>query len=330
MKTIKLIGSIILLTCGITCSANAFAKKNADAQSLDRIVAVVNDMVITDSELAEATASAKKQISANNITMPPADILRKQVLDQLINRKLQLYAAEQSGVKISDNQVNAAIADIASKNHMSVNELYVQVQHTGLSAKDYQKEIREELLIQQIQQQEIGGKITITPQQVDDFTRSADWQAYSNKEYHLEDILIALPENPTPQDVSNAKKKAEEVLTKIHHGMSFKEAAAEVSNNSGAMQGGDLGWRQLPQIPSAFADPLVHMNVNDILGPVQTPNGFHLVKLTGTRTVGAQKNKADERKQIEQLLYQRKFEEEVQAWITKVRSAAFINTHPEG
>jgi len=136
-----------------------------------------------------------------------------------------------------------------------------------MTPKDYEKEIREEITIQQLQQSEIGSHITVTPQQVDDFMRSADWQAFSNKEYHLEDILIALPENPSPQDVAASKKKAEEVLAKIHKGMSFKEAAAEASNNSGAMQGGDLGWRQLPQIPSAFSDPLVHMKESDILGP---------------------------------------------------------------
>ncbi|MDR3478234.1 MAG: peptidylprolyl isomerase [Gammaproteobacteria bacterium] len=329
-QCLALCAVLLCSLCWVTDATAAPAKSKPNAQSLDRIVAIVNDIVITQSELDEALKAAKKQLEASNIAIPPANLLHKQVLDQLINRKLQLYVAEQAGMKVTDEQVNKVIADIAQKNKLSVKDLYVQVVHSGLDVKEYQKEIREELTIQQVQQQEVGGHIVVTPQQVDDFMRSADWQAFNNKEYHLEDILIALPENPTPQDVATAKKKAEDVLAQIHKGTSFKEAATEESGSSGALQGGDLGWRQLPQIPSAFADQLVHMKQNDILGPVQTPNGFHLVKLTGLRSVGQPKDNNVERKQVEQLLYQRKFEEEVQTWITKVRSAAFINLHPEG
>ncbi len=268
-------------------------------------------------------------MASNNITPPSPDIIRKQVLEQLINRKLQLQLGEQAGIKIDDAALEKAITNIATQNKLSVKQLYEQLEKQGMDVKAYRKEIRDEIVLQQIQQQEIGSHIIITPQEVDDFMRSASWLAYNNKEYHLEDILIALPDVPTSQDVANAKKQADIVLSKIHKGMSFREAAMSDSGSAGALQGGDLGWRKLPQIPSAFASELVHMKQNDIMGPILTPNGFHIIKLSGLRDSEKSGNAAEQHKQVEQLLYQRKFEEESQAWIAKLRGQAFIHTNLE-
>jgi peptidyl-prolyl cis-trans isomerase SurA len=195
-----------------------------------------------------------------------------------------------------------------------------------LSIADYHKELREEMLIQQVQQHEVGAKITITPQEVDDFTRSKSWQAYNNKEYHIEDIIIALPDSPTSQQVQEGKKQADAILDKIHHGMSFRSAAISDSSGNKALQGGDLGWRKLPEIPSAFADQVIHMQANDIGGPLQTPNGFHIIQLAGIRDTGSKQTTS---KQIEQLIYQRKLEEQLQTWLAKLRSQAYINMNPE-
>ena len=111
--------------------------------------------------------------------------------------------------------------------------------------------------------------------------------------------------------------------------MNFSEVSAAESGSEHALQGGDLGWLKLPQIPPAFSDSLVHMKKNDIMGPVATPNGFHIIRLLALRDVGAQEDIATQRKQVEQYLYQRKMEEGLQAWLTRMRSEAFINTNPE-
>lgn len=153
--------------------------------------------------------------------------------------------------------------------------------------------------------------------------------SFSTKEYHLEDILITLPDTPSSQDVATAKKRADELLAKIKHGLNFSEAAAAESGETNALQGGDLGWRKLPEIPSAFANQLVNMKANEILGPVQTANGFHIVRLAAIRNVDKQPNAAEQRTQVEQLIFQRKFEEGLQSWITRLHSEAFINMHPE-
>ncbi len=268
-------------------------------------------------------------MAASHTPAPAAAVLRKRVLDQLVDRKLQTLLAEAGGMQVTDDQLDKAIGSIAAQNNISVQDLYAKVSASGVEVKDYRKEIREEMLSQQVQQHEVGSKITISPQEVDDLIRSASYKAFYKKEYHLEDILIALPEAPSPQALAAAKKQAEVVLAKLHKGMSFSQVAVAESGNSSALQGGDLGWLKLPQIPPNFSSELVHMKVNDIMGPVATPNGFHIVRLAGLRETNTTMDPATQHKQIEQLLYQRKLEEGLQSWITKLRSEAFINTNPE-
>jgi peptidyl-prolyl cis-trans isomerase SurA len=324
----KIIQSGCVLASLFCVSANAATKNNTE--SLDGIVAVVNETVITQSDLNDALKSVKKQMLSSQTPMPPADILRKRVLDQLIDRKLQLLLVEQAGAHITDEQLNKAVASIADQNKISVKELYAKIASQGIDLASYHKEIREEMLLQQIQHQEVGSKIVITPQEVDDFMRSASWKSFNNKEYHLEDILITLPEAPSPQALAQAKKRGDEVLAKLHKGMSFAQVAMEESGDDHALQGGDLGWLKLPQIPTNFANELVHMKQNDILGPVATPNGYHIIRLAGLRDVKNTGDLSAQRQQVQQLLYQRKLDEGLQSWITKLRSEGFVNKNPEG
>ncbi|MHB1948944.1 MAG: SurA N-terminal domain-containing protein [Gammaproteobacteria bacterium] len=314
----------ILISFGTNC---VFAAKSAE--SLDRIVAVVNDTVITQSELSESMQTIKKQLQSSNVSLPPQTAFRKQVLEQLINKKLQMQLAEQMGVNITDTDVDKAIAMIAENNKLPIKELYEKVAESGMNLKDYRKQIHDELLLQQVQQQAVASKINITPQEVNDYMHSKAWQAYNTKEYHLEDILIALPETPTPQEVAAAKKRAETLIAKIKSGLDFKEAAVAESGETNALQGGDLGWRKLPEIPSAFATGLVNLQVHDLLGPIQTPNGYHILRLEGVRSLSEHTTLAQQRDQVQRLIFQRKFEDGLQSWTTKIRSEAFINTNPE-
>lgn len=299
------------------------------AERLDGIVAIVNDSVITQSELDEAIDKIKNNYKRNNASLPTSDVLHKQVLDQLVNKKLQLQLAEQMGVKVSDEDVQKAISGIAKGNKITVSELYEKVAEQGMSKQEYLKNIREELIIHHVQQQAVGSKLSVTPQEVEDFMRSKTWQISNTKEYHLEDILITLPDAPSPQDVAKAKNRAEQTLAKIRSGLSFSQAAAAESGEPNALQGGDLGWRKLPEIPSAFASELMHMKENDVAGPIQAPNGFHIFRLAGVRSVGKATDAAQQRNQVQQLLFQRKVEESLQHWMMKLRSEAYINTHPE-
>ncbi len=325
MKHIK-----FFVTCILVLAMNSvFAAKKSEP--LDSIAAVVNDGVITQSELNQTIDTLKKQMQASNNALPPADVIHKQVLDQLITKKLQLQLADQMNIHVSDTDVDKAIGTIAENNHISTKELYQKVNEQGLTTADYRKEIHDQMVMQQVQQQAVGSKIMINPQEVDEFMRSKTWQSFNTKEYHLEDILIALPDTPSSQDVTAAKNRADEIANKIRHGgLNFHDAAAAESGDKNALQGGDLGWRKLPEIPSAFASQLVHMQANEILGPVQTSNGFHIVHLAGIRSATGKMTADQQRTQVQQLIFQRKMEENLQTWVAKMRSEAFINTNPEG
>lgn len=298
-------------------------------QSLDKIVAVVNDAVVTQSELNNAMVNVKQQMANNPAGMPGEEVLHKQVLDQVINRKLQLQLAEQAGIQVTDADVTKAINTIASENKITVAELYEKLPTQGLNVKKYHKEIHDEIAIQQLQQQEISAHINISPQEVDDFLRSKAWKEFHSKEYHLEDILITLPDVPNTQNIIEAKSHADAIMNKLHQGMSFQQIAMSDSSSSNALQGGDLGWRKLPEIPAEFSQQLVHAKPNDIIGPLLTPNGFHIIKLAGIREAVSTNNKDMQSNDVRQLIFQRKFSEGLQSWLTKIRSAAFINTHLE-
>lgn len=311
--------SIIL---SLLLSSTLYAAKNA--QPLDSIVAIVNDGVVTSSELKQSMQLMTKQMQGAHVPIPPQQVMRKQALDQLINKKLQFQLAQQMGIKISPAEVDKTISSIAKDNKMPVSELYKHIAEQGLTVAQYRQEITDQLTIQKVQQHSIGNKISISPEEVTAFMQSKKWQAFSTKEYHLEDLLIPLPDKPSTQDMAEARKKADSLSLKIHSGkMNFHEAAASEQGDKNPVQEGDLGWRKLPEIPTAFSDRILNMSTNEVSRPIQTPNGYHIVRLVGVRSIG-KTHAADERRQVEQLIFQRKAEETLQTWMTKLRGEAFI------
>ncbi len=296
----------------------------AGEQSLDATVAVVNDDIVTQSDLTTAMESAKMQIAQQNMSEPSDSVLRKQVLDQLINKKLQIQAAQQAGLDVTDDEVEKAITSIADRNHLSVTQLYSRLSAEGMSVSGYRTELRDQILIEKLQQQEVAGKIAVSPQEITAFLHSTVFQANASREYRLDDILIPTGDNPSPQALATAKQRALTVLTKIKNGVDFQKAAMTDSGGNNALQGGDLGWRKLAEVPNAFASKVITMNKNDVIGPIQTPNGFHLVKLADMRSGGGAAPQVPDRKTAENILLQQKFEQAVQNWVMKLRSQAFI------
>jgi len=322
MKAIKFLTRIVVvLLCGIIFTDSALATKKSQGQSLDRIIVIVNDTPIMQSELDNAIDTLKQQSMGSNTPLPPDSVLRKKMLDQLIDRKLQLLVADQSGMHISDAQVNQAIDTIAKQNNISSAELLQKVAAEGITASDYRKEIREELILQQLQQQEVGAKITISPDEVKSLSHAKQPQTGGEKEYHLEDFLITLPDNPSAADLDNAKKVADALLIQLRQG---------VTQNNNSV---DLGWRKASEIPTEFSSQAVSMKKDAFAGPIQTANGLHIIRLLDVRTANAaataQTNDVSPQKEAEQMLYQQKFEKALKTWLAKLRSEAVINMHPD-
>lgn len=311
-----------ILLCNLFMSASFAA---SSAQSLDQMVAVVNDDLITRSELDRAMTAAKAQVSqAANGPMPSDKALEKQVLQQLINKKLQLQVATQAGIKISNEEVDQAIQSIASQNSVTVEELYSHLEKTGMATASYRNEIRDQITLQKLQQHEIAGKVTVTPEEVNAFMKSNSFRINGTNEYHLQDILIPTSDMPTPAEIAAARTRAESVMQKLRGGADFSALAKTESRGETALQGGDLGWRKLPEIPSAFSDEVTNMKKHDLAGPIQTPNGFHILYLTDLRKLDESNKTLADRKTVESMLLQQKFETAVQNYVSKLRSQAFI------
>jgi peptidyl-prolyl cis-trans isomerase SurA len=290
MKKLAAILSIVL-SMG---SYPAYAK--SQGESLDSIVAIVNDDVITKSEFNEALERNKMQIAQSGIPAPADNVLRKETLNQLINRKVEMQIAKQAGIHINDSDLDKAIKQIASQNQLTVNDMYQRLVSEGMSIKSYREEIRNQLILQKVRQHEIAAPPKVTANEVNEFMRSKVWQSQANsgpKEYHLQDILVPLSEKPTEKEIAAAKARAQTVVEKWNKG--------EKMENAADVQGTDLGWRKLAEIPDAFAEKIGSMEVRQVVGPIQTGNGFHVIRLVEVRSVEGEQAPKPDRKQVEAL-----------------------------
>ncbi|HEX5340173.1 MAG TPA: peptidylprolyl isomerase [Gammaproteobacteria bacterium] len=246
---------------------------------LDRVVAVVNDDVILESELDKRVTEITRQISARNTALPPMNVLRKQVLDQMITVKLELQQAAGKGISTSDDEVNQAIGRIAERNGVTLAQLPDKLKQQGIEYANFRQELRDQITIQNMQQQLIHDQMRITPREVEAQLKQDQDSGDSNTQYHLSQILIATRNDPSADQVAAAREKAEAIYAKLKQGADFAAAAVASSDGQQALKGGDLGWRKQSELPTIFAGIITNMNPGDISQPVQSPSGFHIVKV---------------------------------------------------
>lgn len=260
-------------------AGNAFAQS---AQPIDRIVAVVNDDVVLQSELDRATSNVLAQYSKQpNGQLPPPDILRKQVLERLVMVRLQAAQAAQQGIRVSDQDVDTALGNVAKQNRMTPDQLRANLAGEGIDFADFRDSLRDEIAIQRLRQRYAQTSISVSDAEVD----AAMAVQANGTQYHLAHLVVALPENPTPEQIATAQKKIEGVKDLIDRKeMDFATAATRYSDSQNALEGGDLGWRSSDEIPTAFANMISSMQPGQILGPIRGASGFQLVQLVETRS----------------------------------------------
>lgn len=248
-------------------------------ESLDQVVAVVNDDVITQSELDVQMNLLRQQLMAKNVQIPSDDVLRKQVLQHLIDVDLQLQLAKNNDVTVDAVEVDATIAKIADDNKLTLTELREALSKQGMSWDMYRENLRKEMLIARMQQKAIGSDLGVTSQQVEDYLKTAAAKENTNQIFHVQNIVIPLSEEPTTQQINKARQKATVLLSKIHKGEDFSRLAIAESSDEYALEGGDLGDRHLAELPEVFANQVLKMKVGEVSGPIRTGNGFQLIKL---------------------------------------------------
>jgi len=252
-----------------------------ELQPIDRIAAVVDESVILRSELDRAVNNILAQYAGREGQLPPREVLERQVMERLILVKLQVSRAQDTGVRVTDQEIDQAIASIAQQNGATPEQLRQQVTRDGTSYPEFRNSIREELLIQRLRQRFAQSRISVSEAEVD---AALSAQQNSGTQYHLAHILVSLPEGATPEQIATAQKKIQGVKTLIDSGeMDFSAAAVRYSDSPNALEGGDLGWRSMNEIPSAFSDLMRAMSPGQVTAPVRGPSGFQLLKLVEVR-----------------------------------------------
>lgn len=259
----------------------------AQAIVLDRIVAVVEDDVILERELNKEVEAISAKLRGGNVSIPPEFVLRKQVLERMVVDKLQRQMAARSGIQVSDEMLRNSVAEIASRNGMSVEAFHGELTKQGMDYKAFEDNLRNEIVINQLRGREIGSRIKVTDAEVAHFMETqSKTGGLSNSQYRLGHILIAVSEAASSSTIQRAKEKADQVVAELRGGKDFKEMAISVSNDDNALKGGDLGWRSMNQIPTLFAETVTGMKQGEVSDPIRSPSGFHIIKILEVEGMG--------------------------------------------
>ena len=280
-----------ILLCCLPVFSTALAQTHTTkpvVQEIDHIVAVANDDVITYTELEKRVRLIKQQLQQRQAKLPPDDVLRKQVLEQLIIERLQLQVAQQVGIRVDDETINTVINNIARENKFTLEQFREVLAREGYNFADFRQNIKKDITISQLRKRRVENRVTVTEQEVDNHLISMKNQRGSNDEFHLAHILIAVPEAASPDQIAAAKARAESVLAKLRLGADFAETAIAVSNGQNALEGGDLGWRKAGQLPTLFSETVITMQVGQLSQLIRSPSGFHIVKLMDRRNKAQQ------------------------------------------
>jgi peptidyl-prolyl cis-trans isomerase SurA len=251
----------------------------AHAEILDTIVAIVEEDVILEHELERETYLIAQRMRSSNVAMPTASTLRRQVLEKLIVDKLQKQLAEKAGITVSDEMLNSSAAEIARNNHMSPDEFRSELISQGMTYKSFLDNLRNEIMVNQLRAREIGARIKVTDREVEHYLDTQGQTGSESVQYHLGHILIALKEGASASEIQAAQSKADDIVAKLRKGQDFTHTAISNSDDDNALSGGDLGWRNLNDIPTIFVDTAKKMTAGEISDPIRSPSGFHIIKV---------------------------------------------------
>ncbi len=259
------------------------AQAQGASTELDRIVAVVEEDVIMESELEDQMQRVRAALRQQGTQMPPTAVLERQVMERLVLEKIQLQVADRAGVEVEERALDQAVADIAKRNNLSLDQFREIIESEGYQFDTFREQIRQEILIAKLRREEVDNRVRVRDSEIDNYLHN-ELQGTDNEEYRLSHILISTPSGANDQEIRAARAKAEETLARIEGGEDFATVAISVSDGQQALEGGDLGWRKGGEIPSLFADAVSTMEPGDTSGIITSTSGFHIVQLSDKRS----------------------------------------------
>lgn len=272
--------ALLTLPFNLPAQVSNIAVPAPSVTALDSIVALVDEDVILRSELDLAMEGILERIRASGEAMPPKHLIESQVLERLIMRELQIQKAMQTGIRVSDADIDQALVNLAQQNGITVQQMRQVIEQDGEDFAEFRRNIGEELLTERLRQRIVNGMQPITDTEVEIMLASQD---ANGGEYNISHIMIPLPEGSTPQQIAAAEEKANDVYTKLQGGLDFASAAISYSSSQEALEGGEVGWRDLNSIPAFFADAIRDMKPGQFSKPIRSPAGFHIMKVNDFR-----------------------------------------------
>src|SRR5687767_7442328 len=275
------------LLVGLTLAgATAFAQTRELSSSgvlLDRIAAVVNEGVVLVSHLDTQTDEIIERLRKQETELPPRNVLRRQILERLVVEEIQLQRADRIGIEVPDEMLNGALDDVAKRNNIPFPDLPQALAQQGIDYRNFRDEIRRQMKLQLLRQRDVIARINISPRELEQFMARQQNAPDRNAEYNISHILISVPVTASPEQIESRERRAREVYDKAKGGDDFAQLAVAYSESSTNIEGGSLGWRRGPQLPSIIAERVQQMKAGEVSAPIRTPSGFHLFRVNEIR-----------------------------------------------
>ena len=258
----------------------------ATAKLIDRIVAVVEDDVVLSSALNRQVFTIKQTLSQSNKILPPDYVIENQVLERMVIGKLQLQLAKRSGITVDDETLRQSMLELAQRNGMALDEFRKALDQENIPYADFIDDMRNEIMVRRLRANQVNSRIKVSERELEHYMETeGHYNEKQKTQYHLFHILIATPEAATPSTIQAAKQRAEETVKEIRANADFRQLAISRSDGAQALNGGDLGWRNLSQVPTLFVEYLVKMEKGETQGPIRSPSGFHVIQLNDVQGV---------------------------------------------
>lgn len=271
---------LTLLVLAVAWFALALPFKQAQAQPIDHIVALVEEDVILRSELDNAIKGIVDRIRAQGGSLPPQDLLEKQVLERLIVRKLQVQRALRTGIRVSDSDIDQALVNVAQQNGISVTQLREVLESEGEDFAEFRRNIGEEIMTERLRQRVVSSMDPISDTEVDILLATED---FSGGEYDISHIMVMVPNGASPQQMREAQAKIEKIYDQLAEGKDFASTAISFSESQDALEGGKIGWRDLNSMPREFAEAITQLSPGEFSQPVRSPGGLHVIRVNDYR-----------------------------------------------
>jgi len=255
----------------------------AAERKVDGVAAIVNSGVVLTSEVDAMISSVKRNAQAQGQTLPSDRALKTQVLERLINNSLQLQLAKRMGLQITDPQLDFALMNVARSENLSIEQFRERILKEEGDYQLFRERFRDELTTGEVLRASVQRRIYISPQEVDNLMKVMDEQGASNEQYNIGHILIAVPNNASATELTEAKDRADNVMKLLRSGSDFRKIAIASSSDTTALDGGDMGWQNINEMPTLFADAIRGKKKTDLIGPLKSGAGFHILTIFDIR-----------------------------------------------